>query len=163
MWAAMVCLSAFLIEGAGVLPGLAALVARLDARHGVSTTVSEGEVQVVLHHAAGRQGDPSQMNSHRHGIACGLLCAGWADSARTPDHVLGFRTGGVSELLDERELRPDSPIASTGPVAWLNPTAINRAGGSDLAAESALNSSASARGPLMSGAARLLCSVNLLI
>jgi len=94
---ALLCLTAFLLGNANLLPVAAALAARLDGSHEVRVMSQEDGICVVLHHPTGPGADSRMLASHQHRLVCGLLCEFWAGPADEPDHLLAFASGSLCE------------------------------------------------------------------
>jgi hypothetical protein len=145
--AAVICLFAYFLGGANVLPGLVGLTARIDQAHQVVISFDENGTQVILHHASAETGR-QPTNWHQHGILSSALCRLWADSRPGPDHVLGFRLCSVSEKTSVKE---------TSPIASQNFSAFIYSLGEDDTLSQAPISFSHSHSPLPGGDARVLC------
>jgi len=95
------CLAAYLLGGAKILPALLALAACAEGSHAVRADSSPSAFALILHHesglASGIPREAHQPPAHRHGFTSKLICTLASGDSFDPDHVLQLANGFVSE------------------------------------------------------------------
>lgn len=104
-FAGLWCLLAYLLGGAGILPGVLSAIAYFEGSHHVVLSESGGEFQLRLKHETGWASNPEFRSCHRHGAMARFLCTLAGPPEQTPDHVVHVLTTSLSETPSHRRVQ----------------------------------------------------------
>lgn len=111
---ALVCLTAYLLGGVGLLPQVLAFGAWLEGSHTVYPSVTAGQIEIVLsheHHTPGPRHDGGPQ-VHRHGPTARVICL-FVTQTGSKDHAASFAITPICEkpsIPTKVKTKPYDPI-----------------------------------------------------